>query len=92
MTSSGDFNVTAAGALVLGGIAALILATVIALGGYGRTGGRATSGSAAGAVPSMRAVGGALPEAEVEYLLDTSEPTSNHEHDAVGGGVVVKRR
>jgi len=77
MTSSGDFNVTAAGALVLGGIAALLLATVVALGGYGRTDDRATSVSAPGTAPSMSAAGGALPDAEVEYLLDTSEPTSS---------------
>jgi hypothetical protein len=76
MTSSGDFSVAAAAALVLGGIAALLLATVIALGGYGHTHGRSTSVSASGAAPGMRAAGGALPEAEVEYLLDTSEPTA----------------
>jgi hypothetical protein len=76
MTSSGDFNVAVAGALILGGIAALLLATVIALGVYGRPRNRATPVSASGAVPSMRAAGGALPDAEVEYLLDTSEPTS----------------
>lgn len=79
MRSSGDFNVAAAGALVLGGIAALLLATVIALGGYGRPHGRATPVSGSAASPSMRAAGGALSEAEVEYLLDASESTSTPE-------------
>lgn len=76
MTGPADFNVTTAGALVLGGVAALLLATVIALGGYGRPADPATSVSASATAPSMPAVGGALPEAEVEYLLDSSEPTS----------------
>ena len=74
MTSPGDFSVTAAGALVLGGIAALLLATVIALGGYGRPHEHATSVSASAVAPSPSAAGGAA--AEVEYLLDTTEPTS----------------
>ncbi|HYQ15760.1 MAG TPA: hypothetical protein VEQ58_08385 [Polyangiaceae bacterium] len=70
MTSSGGFNVTAAIALVLGGVAAFGLATAIALGGYGQ--------KKQGAPPvssSATAVGGALPDAgaEVEYLLDVSE-------------------
>lgn len=72
MSSSSDFNVTAAGALVLGGIAALLFATVIALGGYGRPRGHATAVSASAAAPSLLPAGGAL--AEGEYLLDTSEP------------------
>jgi len=68
MTGSGDFNVTAAGALVVGGIAALLLATIVALGGYGRPKDRATSVSASAAAPSTPAAGGALQETEVEYL------------------------
>ncbi len=76
MTSPGDFSVTAAGALVLGGVAALLLATVVALSGYGRPHRQATPVSSSAAAPSMRAAGGALPETEVEYLLDTSESTA----------------
>lgn len=79
MTGSGDFNVTAAGALVLGGIAALLLATVIALGGYGRPRSHATPLSASASAPSIPATGGALPETEVEYLLDTNEPAPTPE-------------
>lgn len=71
MTGSGDFNVVTAGALVVGGIAALVLATVIALGGYG-----APPDRAAETAPRTPAAGGALQEAEVEYLLDSSEPAS----------------
>ena len=76
MKSSGDFNVSVAGALVLGGIAASLLASVVALGGYGRPSSRAMSVGPSGAVPSTRGAGGALPDAEVEYLLDTTEPAS----------------
>jgi hypothetical protein len=67
MTGSGDFNVTAAGALVVGGIAALLLATAVTLGGYGRK-------PSIAAEPMRQAAGGAPTEAEIEYLLETSEP------------------
>lgn len=69
--SSGDFNVTAAGGLVLGGIAALLLATGIALRGYGRPHGQAPTPSSSATAPGAFAAGGA--QGEVEYLLDTSE-------------------
>jgi len=76
MTSSGDFNVPVAAALVLGGIAALLLATFIALGGYGhRRGDNRTPSVNASSVSNVLPAGGARPDAEVEYLLDTSEPT-----------------
>ena len=68
MTGSGDFSVTATGALVLGGIAAILLATIVTLGGYGRPKDRATSVSASATASSTRAAGGAPSEAEVEYL------------------------
>ena len=67
MSSAGQFNVTAAGALVLGGIAAVILALAVALGGYGH---------GAKAKANASSAGGVL-ETEVEYPLDsdTGEPT-----------------
>lgn len=71
MASSGDFNVTAAGGLVLGGIAALLLATAIALGGYGRPHSRAKPVNAPTTTPAAAAAGGA--HGDAEYLLDTSE-------------------
>jgi hypothetical protein len=75
-SGSGNFSVTVAGALVLAGIAALLLATALALSGYGRPHGPATPVvSATKAEASMHGAGGALPEAEIEYLLDTTEPT-----------------
>lgn len=74
MTRSGDFNVTAAGGLVLGGIAALLLATAVALGGYGSARGRATPGGAAAAELSATGAGGAPDDAEVE-LLETGQAT-----------------
>lgn len=68
MSGSGDFSVTTAGALVVGGIAALVLAVVIALGGYGRPRGPAA--------PVMDGASGALPAAEVQYSVETTEPAS----------------
>lgn len=75
MTSSDHFSVTTAGAFVLGGIAAMVLATVIALGGYGRSK-AAPVGSARTAGPAS--TGGSVgkaPDAGGEYLLDVSEMT-----------------
>jgi hypothetical protein len=70
MPKHGDFSASTAVALVLGGIAALALATSIALGGYGRPKSRAVPASGANnAAPA----GGAPTAAEIEYLLDTSE-------------------
>ena len=68
MSSAGHFSVTTAGAFVLGGLAALVLATVIALGGYGR-------GNGPPPVGSSRAAAASAPEASGEYLLDVSEAT-----------------
>ncbi len=85
MSSSAEFNVTAATALVLGGIAAAILAFAVVLGGYGH--GAAAKGSvgsppaASSAVGSRAAAKGSargdntMSETEVEYPLDTSGPT-----------------
>ncbi len=75
-TFGGEFSVTTAIAFAIGGVAALLLAAALALDGYGRPGGRASSRNAAAAAPSPSALGSAQPEAEVEYLLDTAEPAS----------------
>ena len=80
MARSGDFNVTAAGGLVLGGIAALLLATAIALGGYGRPHRPATPVDTAPAAPRATAAGGA--HSDAEYLLDTSEEVTAPERSA----------
>ncbi len=66
MSARDHFSVTAATAFVLGGIAAIVLATIIALGGYGR-GKTAPAGSSRAA--------SAAPSASSEYLLDVSEAT-----------------
>jgi hypothetical protein len=71
--TSGEFNVATAVLLVLGGVAALMLATVIALGGYGRPADREKLGETA---QNPLGAGGALADAEGEILLDTSEPAS----------------
>lgn len=70
----GDFSVTAAAAFVLGGVAALLLATVLALNGYGRAPKRAAAPHGAGATPSSLAAGGALSDFEIDYSLEGSEP------------------
>ena len=57
------FSVTTAGGFVLAGIAAVILATVIAVGGYGRSKAPASLGSSGAA------------GAPGEYLLDVSDVT-----------------
>ena len=69
------FNVGVVVALVLGGVAALVLATALAVGGYGRKS-NAPSRSAMSAPPSAPPAASGLPEAEVEYLLDSGEPAS----------------
>lgn len=79
MAGSTDFSVASAVALVLGGIAAFVLALTIAWGGYGR--GRAPKASTAMSAEPARsaapaASGESLSEAEIEYLLDTSEPSA----------------
>jgi hypothetical protein len=67
--------VTTAGAFVLGGIAAAVLATAIALGGYGRSS-AAPVGSARPARPTnLGGSVGAPSDARGEYLLDVSEVT-----------------
>ena len=71
---SADFNVSVVVAFVLAGIAALVLATVLALGGYGRPARRAALPGANGAVPTASATASALPEVEFEYVPDTTEP------------------
>jgi hypothetical protein len=67
MSIRDHFSVSAATAFVLGGIAALVLATIVTLGGYGR-GKTAPAGSSRGAAS-------AAPSASGEYLLDVSEAT-----------------
>lgn len=53
---------------MLGGIAALVLAVVIALGGYGRGKGAKPAGSS-------RAAASSAPVPSGEYLLDVSDVT-----------------
>lgn len=67
MSVRDHFSVSAATAFVLGGIAAIVLATIVALGGYGRSK-KAPSGSS-------RAAASAAPSASGEYLLDVSDAT-----------------
>jgi hypothetical protein len=62
VSSSGHFSVTTAGGFVLGGIAAVVLATVIALGGYGRSKAPSPASAASGAAGAAG-----------EYLLDVSD-------------------
>ena len=59
---------------MLGGAVAVVLATVIALGGYGRPNARAPVGSSL-ATPTKGAGGSASTplEAQDEYLLDVSD-------------------
>ena len=66
MSSSGHFSVTTAGAFVLGGVAAVLLATAVTLGGYGRSKKPPPAGSASGTA-------GAAPALPGEYLLDVSD-------------------
>jgi len=74
-TFGGEFSATTAIAFAIGGIAALFLATALALGGYGRPG-RHTPPRNTGA-PSPSATSSAQPGAEVEYLLDVAEPAAS---------------
>jgi hypothetical protein len=77
MAGSGELNVASVVALVLGGLAAFVLALVIALGGYG-SGSAKKAAKAMSAVPANGVAPGASAEveAEGEYLLDTSEPAT----------------
>jgi hypothetical protein len=76
MSRSAHFSVTAAVALVLGGVAAFALATVIALDSGSRAARVKASASAPIAAsstpPPSGAAAGAAPE--LEYPLDTTEP------------------
>jgi len=79
MSISAHFNVPTAGALVLGGIGALVLATTFALRGSERHSGdraRALSQAGPGGSATLRpaaGIGGAPFETEVEYPLDPSD-------------------
>ena len=78
MSVSAHFNAPTAAALVLGGTAAIVLATVMAFRGSHRQaegGASAKSQAAVSSTPPFpgAAIGGAPTEAEVEYLLDTGE-------------------
>lgn len=68
---SSRFNVGWAVAFVLAGTAALLLATVLAVGGYGRTKPPAT--------PTVPAAASSAPDTEGEYLLDVPDPPSTAE-------------
>jgi hypothetical protein len=72
------FNVGVVVALVLGGVAALVLATALAVGGYGRKS-NAPSRGVVSAAPAAPSAASSLPEAEVEYLLESGEPASTAE-------------
>jgi hypothetical protein len=80
MSISAHFSVTTAAALVLGGVAASVLATVIALrgsddhsgGGAPLSSSRPASGGSATARPAT-SIHGAPLEADVEYLIDASD-------------------
>jgi hypothetical protein len=78
VTVSAHFSATTAATLVLGGIAAILLATVMALRGSHRRGDgnapveQAASVSSATPLPAST-FGGAPPETQLEYLLDTSD-------------------
>lgn len=65
---SSHFNVSAAMLLILGGIAALLLAIFVVVS-QGRAPSRGASASAPGSASSV-------PEAEVKYLPETNEPAS----------------
>jgi hypothetical protein len=72
------FNVGVAAALVLGGVAALVLAAALAIGGYGRNNG-VKSRSSAAVAPLASPAASAPPEAEVEYLPEIAEPAPSAE-------------
>lgn len=78
MSVSAHFSATTAATLVLGGIAAILLATVMAFRGSHRHRDGSASVEQAASVsstipPPAVTFGGAPSEAEVEYLLDTSD-------------------
>lgn len=78
MSVSAHFSAPTAATLVLGGIAAILLATVMAFRSSHRHGdGNAAvkqAASVGSTIPLPAATfGGAPPEAEVEYLLDTND-------------------
>ena len=72
------FNVGVVVALVLGGVAALVVATALAVGGYGRKS-HAPTRSVVAAAASAPPAGSGLPEAEVEYLPEIGEPAPTTE-------------
>jgi hypothetical protein len=76
MSVSAHFNAPTAAALVLGGTAAIVLATVMAFrGSHRQAASRAhvESPAAVSSATPLPSFGGAPSEAEVEYLLDTSD-------------------
>jgi hypothetical protein len=79
MSDPAQLSVTSVVALVLGGVAAFVLALVIALGGYGHGGAKkekvSTASSAQPASSAAPAASGGLHELETEYPLEWDEPT-----------------
>ncbi len=76
MPDPAELSLTTAVTLVLGGIAAFILALVLALGGYGRP--RSPRATAAPALPAPSVLASASGEAqpqEFELPVDTSDQT-----------------
>lgn len=83
MFGSGHFSVVTAGALVLGGVAAIVLAVAVAGKESKQNAERAAAASVTGAgasgggasiVPAPSGAERAAGEEAVEYQLDTSEP------------------
>ena len=76
MSGSGDFSVATAGALVLGGVAAVILAVFMVTKDRARKGDAhvaASTTSVSPAAPALTSAAGALQEGEIEYQLDSNE-------------------
>lgn len=74
MPGSGELNLFSVVALVLGGLAAVVLAIAVAT--RDSPPGRAAPSSANISPEPPPSATGQLPAAEVEYQLDTSEPSA----------------
>lgn len=77
MSDAAELSVTAVVTLVLGGVAAFVLALLIALGGYGSPKKVSPGPSARAASSAAPASSRSLEELEAEYPLDWDEPTQS---------------